>query len=107
MHTSTFTLLSLLLAAGSNFVSGHGIIKNVMINGKTYPGALGPGSDPANSPVRAVSSGDPIFDVNSPDMSCGTASQFAPISAIAVPGDVVSINWQAQTGIDWFHNVGE
>jgi len=105
MH-STSTFFAILLAASSSFVSGHGIIKNVVINGKTYPGALGPGSDPSNSPVRAVASGDPIFDVTSSDMACGTNSQLAPISAVAAPGDTIQVSWQAETGINWFHNVG-
>jgi hypothetical protein len=104
MRSSTFIAL---LFAGAGLVSGHGIIKNVKINGKTYPGALGPGSDAANSPVRPVSSGDPIDDVNSSSMTCGTASKKAPISANVKVGDKVEITWQAETGINWFHNVGK
>jgi len=103
MFSSTFIAI---LLAGSGLVSGHGIIKTVKINGKTYPGATGPGADASNSPVRAVSSGDPIDDVTSPMMLCGRDSKSAPISASVKPGDNVEIAWQAETGINWFHNVG-
>jgi len=104
MYSAT-TLIALLLA-GSGLVSGHGIIKKVEVSGKTYPGALGPGSDPSNSPVRAVASGDPIDDVKSASMACGTSSKNAPLSAAVKAGDKVQVYWQAETGINWFHDVG-
>jgi len=103
MHSST---LIAFLFAGAGLVSGHGIIKNVKINGKTYPGALGPGSDPSNSPVRAVADGSPVQNLQSTDMLCGRNAKNAPISASVKAGDEVEIGWQAQTGIPWFHNVG-
>jgi len=104
MYSAT-TLIALLFA-GSGLVSGHGIIKKLEVNGKTYPGALGPGSDPSNSPVRAVASGDPIDDETLPSMACGTSAKNAPLSAAVKAGDNVQVYWQAETGIDWFHNVG-
>jgi len=100
------TTLIALLAAGSALVSGHGIIKKLEVNGKTYPGALGPGSDPSNSPVRTVASGDPIDDVTLPSMACGTSAKNAPLSAAVKAGDQLKVYWQAETGINWFHNVG-
>lgn len=102
MYSAIFAIL----LAGSGLVSGHGIPKYVQVNGKTYPGATGPGADPSNSPVRAVSSGDPTDDVNSPNMLCGPDSKNAPVSAAVSPGDKVQVAWQAETGIAWFHNVG-
>jgi len=99
------SIIAVLLAA-SGLVSGHGQIKSITINGKTYPGATGPGSDPSKSPVRAISSGDPIDDVTSPMMLCGRDSKQAPLSATVSPGDKVEVAWQAETGIAWFHNVG-
>lgn len=99
------SIIAIILAT-SGLVSGHGIIQNVQVNGKTYPGATGPGSDPSNSPVRAVSSGDPIDDVTSPMMLCGRDSKQAPMSITVAPGDKVEVAWQAETGIKWFHNVG-
>jgi hypothetical protein len=102
----SFILLTILFA-GSTLVSAHGEIKYVKVSGVTYPGATGPGSDPSNSPVRAVSVGDPINDVNSPDMLCGWNSQKAPISAQVSPGDKVEVAWMGENGIPWFHNVGK
>lgn len=39
-------------------------------------------------------------------MLCGSDSKNAPISASAKPGDTLNIWWQAETGINWFHDVG-
>jgi len=104
MYSAT-TLIALLLA-GSGLVSGHGIISKVQVGGKSYPGSLGPGSDASKSPVRKVSSGDPIDDVTLPSMACGTDSKAAPLSVAAKAGDKVDVFWMAETGINWFHLVG-
>jgi len=104
MYSAT-TLIALLLA-GSGLVSGHGIISKVETGGKSYPGSLGPGSDASKSPVRKVSSGDPIDDVTLPSMACGTDAKVAPVSVTAKAGDNVDVFWMAETGIDWFHLVG-
>jgi len=103
MHFSTLTAF---LFAGAGLVSGHGMINSVKINGKTYPGASGPGSDPSNSPVRAIASGDPVKDVKSNDIICGTSAKNAPISASVKAGDQIEIGWQGEDGGNWFHNVG-
>jgi Auxiliary Activity family 9 (formerly GH61) len=105
MFFTTLALFTIFLT-GSNLVKAHGMIKFVEVDGVTYPGAAGPGSDPSNSPIRAVSVGEPIDDVNSLDMLCGWNSQKAPLSAKVKPSDAIKIGWQGETGIDWFHNVG-
>lgn len=101
--STLFTLLPFVLS-----VAGHGMVKNVQIgNGKKYPGSAGPGADPSNSPVRAVTGPDPVKDFSSSDFACGTGSpKPAPIMATANAGDKVQTWWQGGTGINWFHDVG-
>lgn len=96
-----------ILLTGASLVNAHGYIQTVKINGKSYPGASGPGSKPSQSPVRAVSTSDPVTDVTSSSIACGLDAKKAPVSAQVKPGDKVEVTWQGGTGIPWFHDVGE
>jgi len=104
MYSST--LFSVLAIAG--FAYGHGMVQKVTINGKSYPGSAGPGADESNSPVRKVSVGNPVTDFSSMDFACGhdAVGAFAAKTAPVNAGDNVDLQWQGETGIPWFHNVG-
>lgn len=100
LHSAALVFLSFDLRA-----SAHGFPTDVSIDGKTYPGANGPNAS-GNSPFRKVSSGSPVTDPTSQDIICGLDSKKASTSASANPGSVLKISWGANSGGNWFHNVG-
>jgi len=104
MFSATF----LCVLAITGLAHGHGMMKQITISGKSYPGSAGPGANPSQSPARPVSGPDPVKDLTSMDVACGLGAQgkTAGVTAEINAGDNIDIHWQGGTGINWFHNVG-
>ncbi|KAI5118811.1 hypothetical protein M0805_005153 [Coniferiporia weirii] len=86
-------------------VSAHGYPASVLIDGMLYDGANGPDVS-ANSPIRKVSSGDPVTDVTSNNIICGQSAQVASGVATAKPGSLLQFNWVNEGNGNWVHNTG-
>ncbi|KAL5501733.1 hypothetical protein ACEPAH_8993 [Sanghuangporus vaninii] len=105
MHFSTsfsaaFVLLSLGLRARA-----HGYPLRVTVDGTEYAGADGPSAS-SDSPMRKVSSNNPVTDPTSDDIICGLDAAQASSSASANPGSKLQFFWGTMSGGNWFHNVG-
>lgn len=103
MRFSFATAASLLALTG--YVSAHGFVTSVVIDGTTYPGSNGAQAS-TKSPIRQVASGSPVTDPTSSDISCGLSSQKASSQATAKPGSLLQFYWKGETGISWFHTAG-
>jgi plastocyanin len=95
---STFTVLGSLLAASllPQLASAHGIPFDVSVNGQSF----------GNDAIRKVSSGDPIYGVDNPDINCGRDAKPAPNSLKVKPGDTLSWQWNNGGNGKWPHNIG-
>jgi len=89
--------LPILLAA---YVSAHGELTRVTIDGKTFSKF-----DQA-SIIRVVSSQDPNKGANNPALTCGPNAQPASLSANVNPGASMSIDWRTADDNVWPHNTG-
>ena len=90
---TTSLFVPLLTAA---FVSAHGYINYVTINGKPYNGNA-PGTTDTPSIVRQRSI-NPILGAQNTDLACGTDSKPASLAADVNPGDVLRIFWKGGGG---------
>ena len=77
------------------FVSAHGFLQTVTINGQAYTGnsPLNPTKKPSS--IRAVDTYLPIQDVNSPALTCGSNSTAGARVANANPGDEITFYWES------------
>jgi Auxiliary Activity family 9 (formerly GH61) len=97
----TASLFIPLLSAA--FVSAHGYISRILINGKPYIGNA-PGANPVPSIIRQVGSTNPIKGAQNIDLTCGNNSPPpAALVADANPGDLLTITWEGQDGSVRFH----
>ncbi|CDO75941.1 Auxilliary Activities Family 9 protein [Trametes cinnabarina] len=111
-----FAVASLALLTGLlglvPYVSAHGFVMNVTIDGKTYEGN-GPRqySNPyiVDSPIRSISQNGPITSVSDPNLACGQDSQPGAVVATANPGSAIAFTWVSgmlSSPGAWFHRVG-
>ncbi|KZT24340.1 lytic polysaccharide monooxygenase [Neolentinus lepideus HHB14362 ss-1] len=103
MKTTTTVLLSLLAAVP--YVSAHGFVSQVVVNGQTYQGN-NPGGDTSPSPIRQISTISPVKGATNKDMFCGYDAQVASEVATADPGSKVTFTWSGGDGQNWPHNTG-
>jgi len=87
-----FASLTLPLFAAS-YVTAHGILKRIAIQGKVFEGNQ-IGSSGAPSVIRQVSSQDPNKGANNPALTCGPNSGPAALVADANPGDTITFDWR-------------
>jgi len=91
----------------STSVMAHGFVSSMVIGGKTYTGPSPYGSSKAATPIRKITTVNPINDVNSGDITCGIGAKVgtASIIAPATAGSKVTFQWKSGVG-NWGHSVG-
>lgn len=87
------------------FVSGHGYVSQVAINGKYYYGNA-PRADPVPSIVRQIIKVAPVIGADNPYLNCGQDAQLASLVADASPGSQMQFWWTSGEGGHWSHNMG-
>lgn len=89
------------------FVSAHGYVGSVTIDGKNYQGSI-PGGSTNPSAIRQVSTIDPVKGSSNPSLNCGMNAAMASDSASVNPGSQVLVHWVggATGSSNWPHNVG-
>ncbi|KAF5346399.1 hypothetical protein D9758_012751 [Tetrapyrgos nigripes] len=97
-------LISLALAS---YVSAHGWVQSITINGQSYDGPKPTenGGSGAGSVIRQISTANPVKGADNKNLACGQDAKPASKQASANPGDSVEIKWTSASG-NWFHNVG-
>ena len=94
---NTTPLLFLLLT--SAYVSAHGFLSTVTINGKAFQGNI-PGGNKGPSIIRQVSSQNPNKGAENVALTCGPSSTAGSLVADANPGDTFTFDWR---GADFSH----
>ena len=87
---ATSLFVPLLTAA---FVSAHGALNVVTINGQAFHGNV-PLAEDKPSIIRQVVSPSPNKGANNPALTCGPSSTAAALVANANPGDSVTFSWK-------------
>ena len=87
---TTALFVPLLTAA---FVSAHGFLNDVTINGQDYPGNVPLAADNP-SIIRQVISPLPNKGASNPALTCGPNSTAAALVANANPGDPLAFSWK-------------
>jgi Auxiliary Activity family 9 (formerly GH61) len=98
--------LSLLAALSSLLpsVHAHGYVTKFVVDSKSYVGNVPNG--PTNpSPIRQISSIDPVKGASNPNLSCGQNAKSASMVADVNPGSSISFTWGDPSG-GWPHNTG-
>ncbi|TEB19323.1 hypothetical protein FA13DRAFT_1673741 [Coprinellus micaceus] len=105
MFSSAYLLLPLLLAS---YVSAHGFVHQFSVNGKTYTGARPGGQrNKAASPIRQITSPNPIYGATTSAVNCGNGGGFIASEAAPVdPGDTLKFDWRGQDLSRWPHDTG-
>ncbi|CAA7263648.1 unnamed protein product [Cyclocybe aegerita] len=99
----TISFLLPLLAA--TYVSAHGFLNQITINGKTYRGNK-PNQRNDPSVIRRVSSPNPNYGANNAALTCGPNSIAGSLVADANPGDTVTFDWRGVNLSPWPHSTG-
>jgi len=89
-NTMKFSPLFLVPLLTATYVSAHGVLRRISIQGKVYEGNV-PGTP---SVIRLVSKQDPNKGANNPALSCGPDSGPAALVADANPGDNITFDWR-------------
>jgi len=107
---SSLTLLLFTVLTVTSYVSAHGYISAVAIDGQTFMGNPPNSKKPFASPIRMISSPFPIYGANNTNLTCGNSAQKAQVVAAANPGSKLTFSWQsgstAPGQTNWPHNVG-
>lgn len=93
MKSSFFSIV--LLAAS---VSAHGIVTKVTFDSQAFKGNI-PNETPVASPIRLVTSGDPVKGATNSSINCGNNAAKASQVASAMPGDKVLVQWNGEDGV--------
>ncbi|KAI0694067.1 glycosyl hydrolase family 61-domain-containing protein [Cytidiella melzeri] len=101
----TFTAVALSALAILPYVSAHGFLSNLVIDGTSYKGNL-PNATPNPSVVRQISSVDPVKGTSNANLNCGQDAQKASLLADAQPGSSLSFFWMNGDSGNWVHNTG-
>ena len=107
MKTSTL-LLPFLTAALTfiPFARAHGFVYVFAIDGNDNKGNIPEGSSDTPSPIRQVTSQDPIYGASSPTVNCGTGAPNAALVVAAMPGSKLSWDWRTESLGNWPHDTG-
>ncbi|KAI0370656.1 hypothetical protein BV20DRAFT_966145 [Pilatotrama ljubarskyi] len=103
MQFTPFLLVSLF--AVLPYAAGHGYLKSVAIDGKTYQGNV-PNNPTGDSPIRLINDIDPVKGASNPNLSCGQNAQNAALVVPANPGSTVTFAWASGNGGNWPHDTG-
>ncbi|OCH88830.1 hypothetical protein OBBRIDRAFT_794851 [Obba rivulosa] len=105
MYRLSALFISLLAVAP--YVSAHGFLGQVSVDGTPYRGNL-PGKNQGSSPIRMVADISPVKGTTNPDLTCGLSAQAAALTVPANPGSNITFQWEGgqDGGQDWPHNVG-
>ncbi|KAL7278180.1 hypothetical protein ACG7TL_008153 [Trametes sanguinea] len=95
MHSASILLISLLTAFP--YVTAHGYLKSVAIDGQTYEGNV-PNHATGDSPIRLIDDIDPVKGSSNPNLSCGQNAQKAALVVPANPGSNVTFAWASGNG---------
>jgi hypothetical protein len=87
---TTSLFVPLLVAA---FVSAHGFLHVLTINGKAYTGNV-PLAPDSPSVIRQIISPFPNKPASNPALTCGPNSTAAALVASANPGDSLTFQWK-------------
>ncbi|KZV95908.1 hypothetical protein EXIGLDRAFT_734391 [Exidia glandulosa HHB12029] len=104
-------LYAAVAAAFLSFVQAHGSVEYIIMDGVTYKGPISLDVSPpplSNSPIRQISTMDPIRDPNSENMRCGqNAATTADAIATVTAGSDITVHYRAgQDGSNWPHKHG-
>jgi len=101
-----FDLAFLFATLVPTLVSAHGYIGTITVNGKTYTGPA-PEASTNNSPIRQITTIDPVKDIGGSIMSCGqnAPTAGAPQTMTAAAGSVLTFTW-TDGPAKWPHNTG-
>jgi hypothetical protein len=89
---TTSLFVPLLVAA---FVSAHGFLHVLTINGKAYTGNAPLATD-SPSVIRQVITPEPNKPASNPALTCGPSSTPAALVASANPGDSLTFSWKGE-----------
>ena len=84
----------------------HGIVGDVVIDGKTYQGPIAGGKSIPGSPIRQISTASPVKGALNKAMTCGPNAKLASFVAPANPGSKIDVLWTANDRKHWPHNTG-
>ncbi|KAI0043315.1 lytic polysaccharide monooxygenase, partial [Auriscalpium vulgare] len=88
------------------YVSAHGFLTQVTIDGKPYQGNAPGDNHPFASPIRQVTDVSPIKGASNAALTCGLGAQAASTVAPANPGDRVDFHWGDLNNQPWIHDTG-
>jgi len=97
--------IPLLLATAASYVSAHGIVSSLTIDGKYYQGDL-PNAPDNPSIIRQVADVGPVKGAMNANITCGLAATFAALNGPVNPGSVLQLNWTGGNLSPWPHNTG-
>ncbi|CAL1702643.1 unnamed protein product [Somion occarium] len=104
----SFATLLIFVTAALPFVSAHGFVSQVAIDGTLYKGNHPNKGEQFPSPVRLINDPAPVKHADNPNLSCGQNAKNAKVVADANPGSLLTFSWQS--GDDsvplWPHNTG-
>jgi hypothetical protein len=86
--TLVFTILSII-----PYVTAHGFVWHVTINGQSYTGNI-PNASPNASIVRQIDNVAPVKGANNTFLNCGQDALLASEVAPASPGDLLTFDWR-------------
>lgn len=105
----TTTLFLPFLAAVLPFLpsaSAHGFVHVFGVDGNDNQGNVPEGSRDTPSPIRQVTSQDPIYGATNPSVNCGTGAPNAALVVDAMPGSKLSWDWRTASLGLWPHDTG-
>lgn len=90
------------------FVSAHGYVQQVTIDGTVYKGNNLNVATPTPSIIRLVNTNSPVKGTNNSFLNCGQDAQLASLVGNANPGSQLEILWVGGTdgSSNWPHNTG-
>ena len=89
MKTTSF-YVPLLTAA---YVSAHGFVRTLTINGQPYTGNIPAGTD-SPSVIRQINTTFPNYGASNPFLNCGSNATAGTLVANANPGDTLTFLWK-------------
>jgi len=91
-----------------SYVSAHGYVSILTVDGKAYTGNIPTeNGEPTNpSVVRRISTIDPVKGATNPFVNCGQNATAASLIANANPGSALTFKWVASNEENWPHNTG-
>jgi hypothetical protein len=106
MKTSAFlSALSFVPLVFLPLVEAHGILDQLIIDGRTHKGPT-TGQSVSDSPIRQISSASPVKGAMNKAVTCGPDAKPASFDAPANPGSTIEALWTDDSRGHWPHNTG-